>query len=229
MRVLVVEDDTRLADALAAALRRRGYEVLHAATAAVALTAPQVDLVLLDLGLPDRDGVGVCRTLRARYGVAVIAVTARGEVHERVRGLRAGFDDYVVKPFSMAELEARIEAVLRRATPRPAGVLDLGPLRIDLDARIVTRDLRPVTLTRKEFELLAVLGRDAGAVVRRERLQIEVWGTSVRGGRTLDVHMASLRAKLGAPSLIDTLRGVGYRLAVPEPDPLCDGVSSRPT
>jgi DNA-binding response OmpR family regulator len=216
MRVMLVEDDTRLADALTIALRRQGYDVQHTATAAEALAAPSVDLVLLDLGLPDSDGVELCRTLRRRNtDVAIIAVTARGEDRDKVIGLRSGADDYVVKPFSLAELGARIEAVMRRARPRSAPVVTVADLKVDLAQHTVTRAGRPLSLTRKEFDLLACLARDAGNVVPRDRLLIEVWHTSWRGaGRTLDVHMASLRGKLGSPVLIDTVRGVGYRLAV---------------
>jgi DNA-binding response OmpR family regulator len=217
MRVLLVEDDARVADALTIALRRRGYEVFHATTGSAALAAPAADLVLLDLGLPDRDGIEVCRTLRARGDVAIIAVTARSDEYDRVHGLRCGADDYVVKPFSIAELQARIDAVLRRARPRPGGVLSAGPLRVDLTTHQVTRDGSPIALTRKEFDLLAALARDPGALVHRDRLLIEVWHSAWRGtGRTLDVHMATLRAKLGSPVLIETVRGVGYRLAVPD-------------
>jgi DNA-binding response OmpR family regulator len=214
MRVLLVEDDTRLADALTVALRGQGHAVRRTTTAAEALAAPPADLVLLDLGLPDGDGVEVCRILRQRDDdVAIIAVTARGEDRDKVLGLRSGADDYLVKPFSLAELGARIDAVLRRARPRTPPVVTVADLRVDLAGHTVTRADLPVALTRKEFELLACLAREAGHVIARDRLLIEVWRTSWRGaGRTLDVHMASLRGKLGNPPLIDTVRGVGYRL-----------------
>ncbi|MFI7440118.1 response regulator transcription factor [Nonomuraea indica] len=215
MRVLVVEDDTRVAAALAAALCRHGFEVHRAAGAAEALAAPSVDMILLDLNLPDGDGVDLCRRLR-RDGVevAIIAVTARGEERDRIAGLRAGADDYLVKPFSTAELVARMEAVMRRVRPSPPRAAQVGDLRVDLAAHTVTRRGEGVVLTRKEFDLLACLARDPGVVVPRERLLIEVWGTAWPGaGRTLDVHMATLRAKLGEPVVIETVRGVGYRLA----------------
>ncbi|HEX6076794.1 MAG TPA: response regulator transcription factor [Micromonosporaceae bacterium] len=219
MRVLLVEDDVSVAGAMESALRRRGYEVVRAATVAEALAAPSVDLVLLDLGLPDGDGIEVCRELRRRDDhVAIIAVTARGEERDRVAGLRIGADDYVVKPFSMAELQARIDAVLRRvarATP-PAPVMEVGPLRLDPAARRVTVDDAEVTLTRKEFELLTVLAREAGSVVSRDRLLMEVWRTTFAGGHTLEVHIGSLRNKLGRPDLVQTVRGVGYRLRTGE-------------
>ncbi|MDF5755849.1 response regulator transcription factor [Spongiactinospora sp. TRM90649] len=213
-RVLVVEDDLRVAGALVAGLRLQGFEVLPAYTAAEALAAPTVDLVLLDLCLPDAKGVDLCRRLRASGAdMGVIAVTSLGETHDRVAGLHAGADDYMVKPISMPELCARIEAVLRRVRPRPEGPFVIGGLRVDPAARAVTRDGRAITLTRKEFDLLTCLARAAGTVVPRRRLFAEVWGTTWRGvGRALDVHMATLRAKLGDPPLIETERGVGYRL-----------------
>jgi DNA-binding response OmpR family regulator len=215
MRVLLVEDDRRVAAALETALRRRGYEVDRAATAAEALAAAPVDLVLLDLALPDGDGIDVCRELRRRGDVAIIAVTARGEERDRVAGLRSGADDYVVKPFGMAELEARIDAVMRRAArfaERPAQ-LRAGRLTVDPDARRTELDGREISLTRKEFELLAALARRPGATVTRDRLFAEVWHTTWRGSpHTVEVHIASLRAKLGDPDLVQTVRGVGYRL-----------------
>lgn len=215
MRVLLVEDDVSVAGAMESALRRRGYDVVRAATVAEALAAPSVDLVLLDLGLPDGDGIEVCRELRRRDDhVAIIAVTARGEERDRVIGLRIGADDYVVKPYSMAELQARMDAVLRRvarAAP-PTPVLEAGPLRLDQETRRVTVDGAEVMLTRKEFELLTVLARGAGSVVSRDRLLMEVWRTTFAGGHTLEVHIGSLRSKLGRPDLVQTVRGVGYRL-----------------
>jgi len=216
MRVLLVEDDARVAAALAAALRRRGHEVVRSPTAASALAADPVDLVLLDLNLPDGDGIEVCRAIRRRdESVAIIAVTARAEERDRVMGLRTGADDYVVKPYSMAELDARIEAVLRRAVraaPRPSDVLTAGPVRIDLAAHRVTVDYREVALTRKEFEILAVLARTPDVVVSYDRLILAVWQTTFVGRHTLDVHVGSLRAKLDVPGLVNTVRGVGYRL-----------------
>ncbi|MDH2388963.1 response regulator transcription factor [Streptomyces sp. HNM0663] len=218
MHILLVEDDNRVADALTGSLRRNGYEVWRAANAAEALAAPAADLVLLDLGLPDRDGIEVCRELRARGRVPVIAVTARGGEPDRVRGLRSGADDYVVKPFSAAELLARIEAVLRRSMPQRAEddrLVTVDGLEIDLRRRTVTLDGQPVPLTRKEFDVLAVLVRADGAAVSRDRIIVEVWHTTYDGmSRTLDVHMANLRGKLGrAGGVVRTVRGVGYRLA----------------
>ncbi|MFI6230493.1 response regulator transcription factor [Micromonospora echinospora] len=218
MRVLLVEDDLRVAAVLAAALRRRGHEVVQALTAAEAVRAEPVDLILLDMNLPDRDGLEVCRRIRQlSEEVAIIAVTARGEEHDRVAGLRAGADDYVVKPFSMVELQARIEAVMRRTgraagTARATAALQVGDLRVDVDARRVWLADREVGLSRKEFDLLVVLARQAGTVVSRDRLQMEVWHTTWATRHNLDVHVAALRGKLDDASLVETVRGVGYRL-----------------
>jgi DNA-binding response OmpR family regulator len=217
MRVLLVEDDVRVAAALAAALRKRGYDVDCAGSVAEALDAPPADLILLDLGLPDGDGMELCRTLRGRQPeVGIIAVTARGDERDRVTGLLTGADDYVVKPFSMVELQARMAAVLRRsvrASPPPAAQeIDIGGLTIDLAARRVLRDGSEITLTRKEFDILASLARRPGMAVARDRIIMEVWQTSWVGPHVLDVHMAALRGKLGDPGLVQTVRGVGYRL-----------------
>ncbi|MFU8876075.1 response regulator transcription factor [Micromonospora sp. SL4-19] len=215
MRVLLVEDDLRVASALAGALRRRGYAVTTATTASEAAAAGPADLLLLDLNLPDRDGLELCRQIRRRNEtVGIIAVSARSEERDRVAGLRAGADDYVVKPFSMAELQARIEAVMRRAAraTRVEATLEVGDLRVDLDARRVWLSEREVSLTRKEFELLMALARRAGTVVSRDRLLMDVWQTTWNAGHTLDVHVAALRGKLADAGLVETVRGVGYRL-----------------
>src|SRR5437762_5228024 len=180
MRVLLVEDNPRMARGLETALRNRGYEVLCVPNAELALAAPPVDLVLLDLGLPDRDGLEVCRELRRRGDVAIIAVTARAEERDRVSGLRTGADDYVVKPFGVAELHARIEAVMRRAarSPAPREPVTVGGLTVDHGSRRVTVDGREVAVTRKEFDILCALARQPGTVVTRERLLAEVWQTT---------------------------------------------------
>ncbi|MFG3707798.1 response regulator transcription factor [Micromonospora sp. NPDC047670] len=215
MRILLVEDDCRVAAALSAALTRRGYEVEHAATVAAALSAAPCDLVLLDLTLPDGDGTDLCRELRRRSSqLGIIAVTARGEERDRVLGLRLGADDYVVKPFSMTELQARIEAVLRRAAHAlpERNLIEAGPVRIDVAARTVAVADRPVALTRKEFDVLLSLARQPGVAVPRERILLDVWGTTWGDGHTVEVHVGSLRGKLGDPRLVETVRGVGYRL-----------------
>ncbi|MEN3304548.1 MAG: hypothetical protein V7603_750 [Micromonosporaceae bacterium] len=219
MRILVVEDDDRVARGLLTALRHAGYEVHRVATAADAVSAPHADVVLLDLGLPDGDGLDVLRELRHRQGTAIITVTARGEERERVLGLRAGADDYVVKPFGTAELLARIEAVLRRtraarAESEAEQPLLVGPLVLYVAARTATVQGEPLSLTRKEFDLLALLAGRAGAVVSRDLIVDQVWQAHWEApSRTLDTHMAALRNKLGGHVRIETVRGVGYRLA----------------
>jgi DNA-binding response OmpR family regulator len=215
MRILLVEDEASIAEPLATGLRREGYEVEHAATGAAALEAQAADLVLLDLRLPDMDGLDVCRRLRASSSVPIIVVTARGEEADRVVGLELGADDYVVKPFGLRELIARIRAVSRRAEGRgpTAAPLHVGALAVDERARRATLDGHVLELTPKEFELLAALAHDPGAAVSRRRLLEEVWQTTWLGSsKTIDVHVASLRRKLGDPGWIETVRGVGFRL-----------------
>lgn len=210
-----MEDDRRVAAALSSALTRRGYEVEHAATVAAALCAAPCDLVLLDLTLPDGDGTDLCRELRRRSShLGIIAVTARGEERDRVLGLRLGADDYVVKPFSMVELQARIEAVLRRATNAAPErhLIEAGSVHIDVPARTVTVDGRAVTLTRKEFDVLLSLARQPGVAVPRDRILLDAWGTTWADRHTVEVHVGSLRGKLGDARLVETVRGVGYRL-----------------
>jgi DNA-binding response OmpR family regulator len=265
MRLLIVEDDDRVAAALSSVLSRHGFDIVRARTAARALdlmyTRP--DLVLLDLGLPDRDGFEVCGRIRKVANVPVIMVTARADLSARIHGLYLGADDYIVKPYDLRELIARIHAVVRRSQPDRAGdrdpaagaltgaagrpgpaaagagpsvggpVRDVGRvvetrgLRIHLDSREVTApDGRLVVLTRKEFDLLAELARAPGVVFRREQLISEVWGSSVQSAsRTLEVHVASLRSKIGDPAVVQTVRGVGYRLSAagaPAPRPAHD-------
>ena len=231
MKVVLVEDSAAVRDALGAALRAAGYRVTPVGTGAAALeavTGPDAaddppDLVLLDLGLPDLDGVEVCRRLRARSSVPIIAVTARGHQQARVLGLRSGADDYVVKPFAIDELTARMDAVVRRSAGHVvAPVIQAGPVRIDLSRRVVEVAGREVTLRRKEFDLLAALARRDGAVVSRADLLDDVWGLAPddpgreQGLHTLEVHVAALRGKLEAPGAVVTVRGVGYRLAAGE-------------
>jgi len=214
VRVLIVEDEETIAEPLAEGLRREGFEVERAASGAEALAAPAVDLVLLDLRLPDLDGLDVCRELRARSSVPIIVVTARGEEADRVVGLELGADDYVVKPFGLRELIARIRAVSRRARGDSAdGVVRVGELEVDRRARRARVGGRELQLTPKEFDLLAALARDPGAALSRRRLLEEVWETSWYGStKTIDVHVAALRRKLGDPGWIETVRGVGFRL-----------------
>jgi DNA-binding response OmpR family regulator len=217
MKLLVVEDDDRVMAALRAVLAQHGFDVACARTGeqALELTADRPDAVLLDLGLPDRDGFNVCAQIRRISDVPIIMVTARADPRSRVHGLNLGADDYLVKPYNVAELVARIHAVTRRAQPAPVSPLPpgLGPLGLDLESRTVTVAGRPVPLTVKEFDVLALLARRPGVVFRREQIMSEVWNTAWEGaGRTLEVHVGSLRQKLGVPGVIETVRGVGYRL-----------------
>jgi DNA-binding response OmpR family regulator len=263
MRLLLVEDDDRVAAALSGILGKHGFDVRHARSGAEAIQAmlpdegPGYDCVLLDLGLPDQDGFEVCSRIRRRTATPVIMVTARADVRSRIHGLNLGADDYVVKPYDTGELLARIHAVSRRpplkppgtaggeasstgapdgtpqsrttapATPAPApgptAKLLLGRVAVELPTRRVTVDGEPIALTRKEFDLLALLAQRPGVVFRREQIISEVWRTAWEGtGRTLEVHVASLRSKLlgpgrppSTPAMIETVRGVGYRLVVP--------------
>ncbi len=215
VHVLLVEDDDSIAEPLAEGLRREGFEVERAATGAAALAAEPPDLVLLDLRLPDIDGFTVCRELRSRSDVPIIIVSARGEEVDRVVGLELGADDYIVKPFGLRELVARIRAVSRRTGGgrESSDEVVAGVVRIDLRAHRVTVRGEEVQLTGKEFDLLTVLAREAGAVVDRERILREVWQTTWYGSsKTVDVHVAALRRKLGDPRLIETVRGIGLRL-----------------
>ncbi|MFE0102683.1 response regulator transcription factor [Streptomyces sp. NPDC059009] len=229
MRLLLVEDDDHVAAALSAVLARHGFEVKHARSGEEALQAllpadtKPFGVVLLDLGLPDQDGYEVCGKIRKRTATPVIMVTARADVRSRIHGLNLGADDYVVKPYDTGELIARIHAVIRRPAAEAAtsaapadNELILGSVRIELPTRQVSVDGSVVQLTRKEFDLLALLAQRPGVVFRREQIISEVWRTSWEGtGRTLEVHVASLRAKLHMPALIETVRGVGYRLVAP--------------
>ncbi|WP_175411539.1 response regulator transcription factor [Streptomyces sp. TRM64462] len=243
MRLLLVEDDDHVAAALSAILTRHGFAVTHARNGEEALRAvlPTDDpgrmpfgVILLDLGLPDQDGYQVCGKLRKLTSTPVIMVTARSDVRSRIHGLNLGADDYVVKPYDTGELLARIHAVSRRRSGSgdgedtgshpvvgaPAEPLRLGAVVIELPTRRVSVDGTAVPLTRKEFDLLALLAQRPGVVFRREQIISEVWRTSWEGtGRTLEVHVASLRAKLRMPALIETVRGVGYRLVAPAAPP----------
>ncbi len=218
MRLLVVEDDPTISEPLCAGLRREGFEVDLVEEGRAALEAPSADLVLLDLGLPDLDGRVVCRELRARSTVPIIVVTARGDELDRVMLLELGADDYVIKPFGFRELVARVRAVLRRTEPlepTPAAEVTWDGMWIDRRTRSVTVDGVGVDLTPKEFDLLAELAVDPGAVITREHLISRVWDENFWGStKTLDVHVASIRKKIG-PHRIETVRGVGFALARP--------------
>ncbi|HZR96192.1 MAG TPA: response regulator transcription factor [Gaiellaceae bacterium] len=217
MRILVVEDEDAIAEPLVDGLRREGYDVDRAPNGTAALDeALEPDLVLLDLRLPDMDGLDVCRALRSRSDVPIIVVTARGEESDRVVGLELGADDYVVKPFGLRELIARIRAVSRRTAARTgndAAPLRVGGLTVDIRARRASLDGRDLELTPKEFDLLVALAEDPGAAISRRRLLEDVWETSWYGSaKTIDVHVAALRRKLGDPGWIETVRGIGFRL-----------------
>jgi len=216
VRVLVVEDDQSVAEPLIEGLRRNGFEVEHVAYASqvlpAVLSSAGIDVVLLDLGLPDGDGLEVLREVRRQSDVPVIIATARGEETDRIVGLELGADDYVVKPFSVRELAARVRAVGRRR--RIEATSDAGRVIVNRSRRTVTVDEAEVELTSKEFDLLAVLAEEPGRAVPRQELFSRVWDPVWVGtGKTLDVHIASLRKKLGDPALVETVRGVGYRLA----------------
>jgi two-component system, OmpR family, response regulator RegX3 len=240
-RVLLVEDESSIAEPFAQALARNGFEPTIAGTVADALRLAgetEPDVVLLDLTLPDGDGRDVCRELRRSSDVPIIMLTARGTVTDRVVGLELGADDYVVKPFAVGEVISRIRAILRRARNAPSvhapSILTVCDLRLDLGARRAWRGDRELELTRKEFDLLARLMRDAGTVVSREVLMSEVWDENWFGStKTLDVHIAGLRRKLGdrpdVARYIQTVRGVGFRCVEDgtESEPDTDGGGGR--
>jgi DNA-binding response OmpR family regulator len=225
-RILFVEDEDSISGPFSRALEREGFDPVVARTAADALRIAEriePDLVLLDLNLPDGDGRDVCRALRRSSDVPILMLTARGTETDRVVGLEMGADDYVVKPFSGAEVISRIRAILRRARAIPPDEprIEIGDLALDAEARSANLRGSELSLTRKEFDLLFELARQAGRVVTREDLMSRVWDTNWFGStKTLDVHIGSLRRKLGDdpadPAYIETVRGVGFRFASPE-------------
>ncbi len=223
VKVLVVEDDPSVADGIIDGLGDAAFEVHHSATGAAALSdfatfAP--DIVLLDLGLPDMDGTDVCRALRKQSAVPIIVVSARGDEIDRVVSLEMGADDYVVKPFGMRELVARIRAVARRtnSAEAPVGPTErtFGSLTIDTRAQRVSLAGEDIHLTPTEFELLVYLTEDPGAVCRRSDILNDVWDTNWFGTtKTLDAHVAAIRKKLGNSGWIESVRGVGFRFGQP--------------
>jgi len=225
LHVLFVEDEESISEPFSQALRREGFvpHVVRTAADALAAAERRPDIVLLDLALPDGDGREVCRELRRRSDVPIIMLTARGTEIDRVVGLELGADDYVVKPFSGAEVIARMRAVLRRhrcGARAPDEVVAIGPLRVDVAAHRAWLEGRELALSRKEQALLAELVRNAGRVVTREELMDRVWDENWWGStKTLDVHIGWLRRKLGdhaaAPRFIHTVRGVGFRFTAP--------------
>ncbi len=221
MRLLIVEDEDSIAIPLADGLRREGFEVERVATGAQALAAPEPDLILLDLRLPDMDGYSVAREWRTRSRVPIIMVTARGEEVDRVVGLEIGADDYVVKPFGLRELIARINAVMRRsgdsgAVDEVPDEMSSGDLEVSLRTRRVTIGGQELHLTPREFDILAMLIADPGAVVSRDDRLRRLWGTTgAVQTKAIDVHVSSLRRKMGDPAWVETVRGVGFRLGTP--------------
>jgi two-component system, OmpR family, response regulator len=220
MRLLVVEDDTKLVRALQRGLQREGYVVDVAVTGDDGIaraTASEYDAVVLDVMLPGPDGFAVCRAMRdAERGTPVLMLTARTEVADRIRGLDAGADDYLVKPFDFGELLARLRALIRRGPSERAPVLRVGDLHFDATARVVTRAGDPVELTAREFAVLELLARNAGQVVPRAQLLEEIWSEDPDvSPNIVDVYVGYLRRKLEDPSgdrLIRTVRGVGFVL-----------------
>jgi len=222
MRVLLVEDDEPIAESLTRGLSRYGFDVRWVRTGTEAL-ADEVDaaIVLVDLGLPDMDGLDVCRELRARGDVPIIVISARSDEVDRVVGLEIGADDYVTKPFGVREVVARMRAVLRRVQPAAQKEVveppqERGRLRLDRRGRRVHLDGAEVELTPKEFDLLSFLAEEPGAVFTREQIMEAVWDENWFGPtKTLDVHVGVLRRKLGDAASLETVRGVGFRLVLP--------------
>jgi DNA-binding response OmpR family regulator len=218
--VLLVEDEHSIGSMTRGYLERSGYRVVWVRTGEEALAEVDrhpIRIVVLDIRLPGMDGFDVARTLRTKSEIPILMLTARDEEPDRVAGLELGADDYLTKPFSPRELVARMKAVLRRTDGRSAeDVLTLADVKLDRSAREVTVDERPVELTTKEFDLLATLLENPGIVISRDQLLDRVWGMTYPGGtRTVDVHVAQLRRKLGRPDLIRTVRGAGYKAARP--------------
>jgi DNA-binding response OmpR family regulator len=218
--VLLVEDEPSVGELVRSYLTRDGYRVIWVRSgedALVELGRHPIRMMVLDIGLPGMDGFDVCRAVRSRSQVPIVMLTARDEEPDRIVGLEVGADDYLAKPFSPRELVARMKAVLRRSEPRAAAtVLALGDVVLDRETHEVTAAGEPVELTAKEFDLLAYFLSNSGALLSRDQLLDRVWGVEYPGGtRTVDVHVAQLRRKLGRPELIRTLRGAGYKAVAP--------------
>jgi DNA-binding response OmpR family regulator len=228
-KILLIEDDENIAEPLVFGLKSEGFEVLHASDGQQGLQLARAqlpDAILLDVMLPGADGFTVCRTLRGESNVPILMLTARSQELDRVMGLELGADDYIVKPFSFRELLARVHAILRRRqldrgeVSPPVDRLTIGRIVLDRTARDVTRAGRPVELTQREFDLLAVLMENCGKALHRQDLLDKVWGEAWIGDtRTLDVHVRWLREKVeddpSSPRYIQTLRGYGYRFVDP--------------
>jgi DNA-binding response OmpR family regulator len=217
--VLLVEDEPSVGELVRGYLGRDGYRVIWVRSGEEGLAELErhpIRIVILDIGLPGMDGFEVCHAIRSRSQVPILMLTARDEEADRVIGLEVGADDYLTKPFSPRELAARIKAILRRSDPQPGNdLLELGDVILNRGTHDVTIDGRPVELTAKEFDLLAFFLANPGSVLSRDVLLDRVWGVEYPGGtRTVDVHVAQLRRKLGRPALIRTLRGSGYKAVV---------------
>nr|AAK06808.1 putative regulator SimReg1 [Streptomyces antibioticus] len=226
VQILTVTDDLQFFEELADDLPNRGFQARREDGIGGALTkCRSVDVILVDLAISETDGFEVCRAIRAVSHVPIIVVSARDDELDQILSLKLGADDYIVWPCGMRQLVARMEALIRRArnaweswgvplaSPEP-GVRQFGPVRIDLQRRSVTRDGHEVPLTRKEFDMLALLATDPGRVFTREQIMFEVWGHDGAGDtRTLGVHVTGIRKKLRMPELVETVRGVGFRLA----------------
>jgi len=219
--VLLVEDEPSVGELVRGYLIRDGYRVVWVRSgedALVELDRHRVRIVILDIGLPGKDGFDVCRDIRARSNVAILMLTARDEEPDRIVGLEVGADDYLTKPFSPRELVARMKAILRRSEPQEGKEksVSLGDVVLDRESHDVTVAGTPVSLTAKEFDLLAYFMANPGVVVSRDVLLERVWGQEYPGGtRTVDVHVAQVRRKLERPDLIRTLRGTGYKAVQP--------------
>lgn len=217
VKVLLVEDDKSIAESVVASLQMAGLEVHHVMTGGEAITAVgeiSPDVILMDLGLPDMDGLDASKTIRETSPVPIIIVSARGDELDRVLGLELGADDYVVKPFSQRELLARIRAVTRRNAdaPQPSSLREGARLQVDDRTHTVLLDGDEISLTAKEFDLLAYLYAEPGIVFRRNDILEHVWDTNWYGTtKTLDAHIASIRKKLGSPDWIQSVRGVGFK------------------
>ncbi|MGZ2222578.1 response regulator transcription factor [Glutamicibacter nicotianae] len=222
MQLLIVEDDEAVARALSDAVSAAGHQAEHVSRGADALLKHRnAQMILLDLGLPDMDGLEVLRKLRQVSDVPVVILSARNDERSVVRGLRQGADDFLVKPIGLAVLLARIDAVARRTkvlADDNEGVLIAGGLRVDTGKHEAVLDGRALHLTAKEFDLLALLAQHAGSVVTREQILDRLWGDAfIAVSRSLDVHLTGLRSKLATPGMIVNVRGVGYRLEAPNP------------
>ncbi len=225
VHILLVEDDQSVASSAIDGLVALGHSVDHVLSGGAALSALSAggspDVILLDLGLPDMDGQEVCRRIRTTNETPIIVVSARGDETDRVIALELGADDYLVKPYGMRELSARIRAVVRRSQPTPAApatgnIQDIGRLSIDRRAQRVHVDGQEIALTAKEFDVLAYLAEDPGAVRRRTEILEHVWEGHWYGAtKTVDAHVAAIRKKLGDPGWIEAVRGVGFRLGFP--------------